>query len=149
MTASFCGVSPAVIALIAHLSCRLAKLGMDDWLQWVIAAGCCLATIWREAEEAVLFIGRYSRHPLLRLVVWPRQHADFASPAPARTSAPKGAGVSAADSLAVLFCLESRQSTARRRDRGHWVDRLPNPSADMGTGAIAKVASESENRRED
>jgi hypothetical protein len=30
MTASFCGVSPAVIALIVHLSCRLAKLGMDD-----------------------------------------------------------------------------------------------------------------------
>jgi hypothetical protein len=32
MTASFCGVSPVVIALIVHLSCRLAKLGMDEWL---------------------------------------------------------------------------------------------------------------------
>ena len=79
MTASFCSVSPAVIAQIVHLSCRLAKLGMDDWLQWVIAAGCCHVTIWREAEEAVLLIGRYSRHPLLRLVVSPRQHADFAA----------------------------------------------------------------------
>jgi chromate transporter len=38
MTASFCGVSPAVVALIVHLSCRLAKLAMDDWLQWAIAA---------------------------------------------------------------------------------------------------------------
>jgi hypothetical protein len=29
-------ISLAVIALIVHLSCRLAKLGMDDWLQWVM-----------------------------------------------------------------------------------------------------------------
>ena len=150
MAASFCGLSPTVIALIVHLSCRIAKLGMDDWLQWVIAAGCCPATIWREAEEAVLFIGRYSRHPLLRLVVWPRQHADFAARRrPVGHQHRRGAGVSAADSLAIMFRLQSKQSTARRRDRGHRVDRLPNPSADMGTGAIAKVAPESENRRED
>ena len=134
MTASFCSVSPAVIAQIVHLSCRLAKLGMDDWLQWVIAAGCCHVTIWREAEEAVLFIGRYSRHPLLRLVVSPRQHADFAARRrPLGHQHRKGVGVSAADSLAVLFCLESEQPTARRCDRGHWVDRLSDPSADMGT----------------
>ena len=68
-----------MIALIVHLSCRIAKLGMDDWLQWVIGAGCCLVTIWRDAEEAVLFIDRYSRHPLLRLVVLPPQHTDFAA----------------------------------------------------------------------
>jgi hypothetical protein len=43
----------------------------------------------------------------------------------------------------------SKRSTALRRDRGHWVNRIPNPPADMGTGARAKVASESENRRED
>ena len=67
MTACFCGVSPAVIALIERLSYRFAKLGMDNWLQWVVAAACCLATI--EVEEEVLFIGRYSRHPLLRLGV--------------------------------------------------------------------------------
>jgi chromate transporter len=30
VTAFFCGVSPAVIALIVHCCCRLAKLGMDD-----------------------------------------------------------------------------------------------------------------------
>jgi hypothetical protein len=120
MTASFCGVSPALIALIDHLSCRLAKLGMDDWLEWVIAAGCCLVTICREAEEAVLFIGRYSRHPLLRLVVSPRQHADFA---------------------------------ARRRPLGHQhrkAPAYPPPTVSRScSGAIAKVASESENRRED
>src|SRR5213596_786604 len=37
MTAVFYGVSPAVIALILHSCYRLAKLGMEDWLQWVIA----------------------------------------------------------------------------------------------------------------
>ena len=67
MTASFCGVSPVVTALIVHLSYRFAKLGMDNWLQWVVAAACCLATM--EVEEEVLFGGRYSRHPLLRLGV--------------------------------------------------------------------------------
>jgi chromate transporter len=36
----FCGVSPAVIALILHSCYRLAKLGMEDWLQWAIAAAC-------------------------------------------------------------------------------------------------------------
>src|SRR5262249_37713747 len=35
VTAIFYGVSPAVIALILHSSYRLAKLGMEDWLQWV------------------------------------------------------------------------------------------------------------------
>ena len=37
VTAIFYGVSPAVIALILHSCYRLAKLGMEDWLQWVIA----------------------------------------------------------------------------------------------------------------
>jgi chromate transporter len=57
MTAIFYGVSPAVIALILHSCYRLAKLGMEDWLQWVIAAMCFVVTIWLEAEVAVLFIG--------------------------------------------------------------------------------------------
>ena len=48
-----------------------------------------------------------------------------------------------------LVPLESKQSTAHRRDRGHWVDHVPNPSAHMGTGEIVKVASESKNRRQD
>jgi chromate transporter len=57
MTAVFYGVSPAVIALILHSCWRLAKLGMEDWLQWVIAAVCFGVTIWLQAEVAVLFIG--------------------------------------------------------------------------------------------
>jgi len=57
MTAIFYGVSPAVIALILHSCWRLAKLGMEDWPQWVVAAVCFVVTIWLEAEVAVLFIG--------------------------------------------------------------------------------------------
>jgi chromate transporter len=56
MTAVFYGVSPAVIALILHSCYRLAKLGMEDWLQWVIAAACFLVTVWLQAEVAILFI---------------------------------------------------------------------------------------------
>jgi chromate transporter len=57
MTAIFYGVSPAVIALILHSCWRLAKLGMEDWLQWVIAAVCFVVTIVFQAELAILFIG--------------------------------------------------------------------------------------------
>jgi chromate transporter len=56
VTGIFYGVSPAVIALILHSSYRLAKLGMEDWLQWLIAAACFAVTIALEAEVAVLFI---------------------------------------------------------------------------------------------
>src|SRR5215831_4194317 len=57
VTAIFYGVSPAVIALILHSTYRLAKLGMEDWLQWVIAAACALITFALQAEVALLFIG--------------------------------------------------------------------------------------------
>src|SRR5499433_3550445 len=40
VNAIFYGVSPAVIALILHSCYRLAKLGMEDWLQWAITAVC-------------------------------------------------------------------------------------------------------------
>jgi chromate transporter len=56
MTGVFYGIAPAVIALILHSCYRLAKLGMEDWLQWVIAARCFVVTIWLEAEVAILFI---------------------------------------------------------------------------------------------
>jgi chromate transporter len=56
VTAIFYGVSPAVIALILHSCWRLAKLGMEDWLQWVIAAVCFVVTITLRAEVALLFI---------------------------------------------------------------------------------------------
>ena len=57
MTAIFYGVSPAVIALILHSCYRLAKLGMEDWLQWALAAMCFVVTVAVHAEVALLFIG--------------------------------------------------------------------------------------------
>ena len=57
MTALFYGVSPAVIALIIHSCWRLAKLGMEDWLQWAVAGVCFVVTLWLQAEVALLFIG--------------------------------------------------------------------------------------------
>src|SRR5215831_3276388 len=57
VTAIFYGVSPAVIALILHSCYRLAKLGMEDRLQWVIAAVCFAVTVALQAEVALLFIG--------------------------------------------------------------------------------------------
>jgi chromate transporter len=57
VTAIFYGVSPAVIALILHSCYRLAKLGMEDRLQWAIAAVCLAVTVILRAEVALLFIG--------------------------------------------------------------------------------------------
>jgi chromate transporter len=57
VTAVFYGVSPAVIALILHSTYRLAKLGMEHWLQWAIAAACLAITVVLKAEVALLFIG--------------------------------------------------------------------------------------------
>ncbi|MBI3516074.1 MAG: chromate efflux transporter [Proteobacteria bacterium] len=56
ITAIFYGVSPAVIALIIHSCWRLTKLGMQDWLQWVLAGACFVVTVVLEAEVAVMFI---------------------------------------------------------------------------------------------
>jgi chromate transporter len=56
VVAIFYGVSPAVIALILHSCFRLAKLGMEDRLQWSIAAVCFLVTVLLQAEVALLFI---------------------------------------------------------------------------------------------
>jgi len=56
VTAIFYGVSPAVIALIL-LSCyRLAKLGMDDWLPWALAAVAFGVTIALRTEVAWIFL---------------------------------------------------------------------------------------------
>src|SRR6202051_5362424 len=57
VTAIFYGVGPAVIALILHSSYSLAKLGMEDWLQWVIAVACLAVTVILQAEVALLFLG--------------------------------------------------------------------------------------------
>jgi chromate transporter len=57
VTAVFYGVSPAVIALILHSCYRLAKLGMEDRLQWALAVACLVVTVILRAEVALLFIG--------------------------------------------------------------------------------------------
>jgi chromate transporter len=57
VTAIFYGVSPAVIALILHSCYRLAKLGMEDWVQWAIAGVCLIVTVVLQSEVALLFIG--------------------------------------------------------------------------------------------
>jgi chromate transporter len=57
VTAIFYGVSPAVVALILHSCYRLAKLGMEDRVQWAIAAVCLVVTVVLQAEVALLFIG--------------------------------------------------------------------------------------------
>ena len=57
VTAIFYGVSPAVIALILHSCYRLARLGMEDKLQWAIAAACLVVTVILQAEVALLFLG--------------------------------------------------------------------------------------------
>jgi chromate transporter len=57
ITAIFYGVSPAVIALILHSCYRLAKLGMEDGLQWGLTVVCFAITVVLKAEVALLFIG--------------------------------------------------------------------------------------------
>jgi len=54
--AIFYGVSPAVIALIVYSWYRLTKLGMEDTLQWAVAATCFLITVTLRAEVALLFL---------------------------------------------------------------------------------------------
>ena len=56
VTAIFYGVSPVVIALILHSCYRLAKLGMDDWLQWALAAVAFVVTVAVRAEVAWIFL---------------------------------------------------------------------------------------------
>ena len=56
VTAIFYGVAPAVIALILNSCYGLTKLGMEDWVQWTIAAVCFAVTVAVEAEVALLFI---------------------------------------------------------------------------------------------
>ncbi len=57
ISAIFYGVSPAVIALILYSCYRLARLGMEGWLQWLLAAACFAVTVILKAEVALLFIG--------------------------------------------------------------------------------------------
>jgi chromate transporter len=82
VTGIFYGVSPAVIALILHSCYRLAKLGMEDWLQWVIAAVCLAVTVILQAEVALLFIGAGVVGILYYGSLWSRTPAPLALTAP-------------------------------------------------------------------
>ena len=57
VAAIFYGVSPAVIALILHSCYRLTKLGMNDWLEWALAAAAFIITVAVQTEVALVFIG--------------------------------------------------------------------------------------------
>jgi chromate transporter len=72
VTAIFYGVSPVVIALILHSCHRLAKLGMEDWLQWAVAGACFLVTVILQAEVALLFLGAGMLGVLAYGTVWRR-----------------------------------------------------------------------------
>ena len=72
VTAIFYGVSPAVIALILYSCYRLAKLGMEDWLQWCIAGACLLVTVILQSEVALLFIGAGTLGALYYGTLWRR-----------------------------------------------------------------------------
>jgi hypothetical protein len=99
MTASFCGVSPVVTALIVHLSYRFAKLGMDNWLQWVVAAACCLATM--EVEEEVPVHRPVLSASSVTARGFAREHASFvARRRPSANRHSKGAN---GESRAALF----------------------------------------------
>jgi chromate transporter len=82
VTAIFYGVSPAVIALILHSCYRLAKLGMEDGLQWAIAAVCLVVTVILQAEVALLFIGAGLVGILYYGSLWRRTPAPLAVVAP-------------------------------------------------------------------
>src|SRR5215471_8794972 len=57
MTGVFYGVAPVVIAMIVHSSWRLAKMGVEDRLQWAIAVAAFLITVVLQAEVALVFVG--------------------------------------------------------------------------------------------
>jgi len=105
VTAIFYGVSPAVIALILHSCYRLAKLGMEDWMQWTLAALCFAVTVVLKAEVALLFIGagivgilyygRFWQHP-------PSSAAPLLAVAPL-LPVPSAAGASTLGKLLLFF----------------------------------------------
>src|ERR1700754_4210015 len=82
VTAIFYGVSRRFTALILHSAHRLAKLGMEDSLQWVIAAACLVVTVILQAEVALLFIGAGLVGILYYGSLWRRTPAPLAVTAP-------------------------------------------------------------------
>jgi chromate transporter len=98
ITAIFYGVSPAVIALILHSCWRLSKLGMEHWLQWVLAGVCFVVTVALEAEVAVLFIGA----GIVGLLYYGTLLRGAAPPGAALAAAPLALGTSKAATAGTL-----------------------------------------------
>jgi chromate transporter len=104
VTAIFYGVSPAVIALILHSCYRLARLGMEDWLQWALAAVCFGVTVVLHAEVALLFIGAGVVGILYYGTLWNRVSAmPLLAAAPLAPAAPMAPIASASTLTKLLF----------------------------------------------
>jgi chromate transporter len=100
ITGIFYGVSPAVIALILHSCWRLARLGMEDRIQWVIAAASFLVTVVLQSEVALLFVAAGLVGIAWYGSLFRRPPAGLAAAAALATGAPAPAG---AATLAKLF----------------------------------------------
>jgi len=114
MTGVFYGVAPVVIALILHSCWRLAKMGMEDWLQWAIAAGAFVVTVVLQAEVALVFIGAGAigilyYGSLFRRAPTPAATAAAVAPAAAAT-APHTATLGVVGKL-ILFFLKAGSLT--------------------------------------
>ncbi len=97
--AIFYGVSPAVIALIVHSCYRLAKLGMEDVIQWAIAGVCLAVTVALQAEVAILFIAS----GLLGILYYGTLfRAKAATSLPILAAVPMGVGAPAGASGSIL-----------------------------------------------
>lgn len=108
MTAVFYGVCPAVIALILHSCWRLAKLGMEDWLQWALAAAAFAVTVALQTEVALVFIaagavGVLYYGTMFRWGSPPAAVAIVAGSAPSAASIPTIAGGASLPKLLLFF----------------------------------------------
>ena len=104
MTAVFYGVAPAVIALILHSCWRLSRLGMEHWLQWLIAVVAFVITVVLQSEVALLFIGAGVVGILYYGTLFRRPPAAFAALAlPANASVPHAATPTLLGKLFLFF----------------------------------------------
>jgi chromate transporter len=103
VTAIFYGVSPAVIALILHSCFRLAKLGMEDRLQWGLAVVCFFVTVLLQAEVALMFIGAGVIGVLYYGTLWRRRSSSKLLAVTLATPAAPAAGASTLGKLLVFF----------------------------------------------
>jgi chromate transporter len=128
VTAIFYGVSPAVIALILHSCWRLAKLGMEDWQQWAIAAVCFVVTVALRAEVALLFIGA----GLVGILYYGNafRRAPTLVVAPLAATAPVAPAVTGSTVTKLLLFLEGGLAHLRQR---------PRDRAILGAGPRARV----------